>query len=249
MRNTSELSVVFVGCGGTFFMGMPYFRVLVREIVGRTGEGARDRPRLYFVDPDKVIGRNQNRQWPHRSDRGGFKCDIAESEFGWTGAIALAEPFTSFSSEICSISRDVLLVVNVDNDAARLEVREWAKNRKGWTGMVVSGCEADYGQAYWGAWQNGVAIHDWRPLHTDVGQDGGTEHRCAPQTAEANALTGVLAGLVLRDLLEVYRTEASSLERPRMVREYYWERCSVLQVVKSWTLEVLRQGEGGMGNE
>lgn len=249
MRNTSELSVVFVGCGGTFFMGMPYFKVLVRRCKPR---------RVVFVDPDKVLGKNLDRQWPYREARGQYKAMVAREEFCSRSndpvfrrdSCHVEIPFLYAPSSFGTLVQlevvnggpvndgDVLLVVNVDNDEARLEVREWANGRKGWTGMVVSGCEADYGQAYWGAWQDGVVIHDWWVLHPDVGQVGGTEHRCAPQTAEANAMTGVLVGLALADLLTCYDWDRSASH----VREYYWSMDALMRV-RSWTMEVKRQGE------
>jgi len=234
VRNTSDLNVVFVGCGGTFFMGMPYFKVLMRRY---------DPRRVLFVDPDKVLGKNQNRQWPHKGSRGEFKSLVATSEFdlGCHYGLSFREFIRSPVEDF--LPGDVLLVVNVDNDEARLEVREWVKERPGWAGMVVSGCEANYGQAYWGAWKNGVAIHDWRMLHKDVGREEEVEqgHTCMPQTAEANALTGVLAGLALADALACYEGDRSFSYTHS--REYYWSM-DALKRVKSWTLEVVRQGGG-----
>lgn len=229
MRDTSQLSMVFVGCGGTFFMGVPYFKVLVQRC---------DPRQVLFVDPDKVRGKNLDRQWPYKDLRGEYKAWLAAQEFGRCSIMdAACGPFLACGVWVES-EKDALVVVNVDNDEARLEVREWAKNRPGWSGMVVSGCEANYGQAYWGAWEDGVAIHDWGELHPDVGRDEGTEHRCAPQTAEANAMTGVLAGLALADLLAVYQTGV----HPTMVREYYWS-VDALSRTKSWTMEIVRRGE------
>lgn len=243
MRDTSQLSMVFVGCGGTFFMGMSYFKVLVRRYKPR---------QLLFVDPDRLVGKNQDRQWPCKSNRGQYKAVIAGEEFGPDRDPDVATDVMSFGelvelekkNQLLSEGCDVLVVVNVDNDAARLEVREWARSRKGWTGMVVSGCEADYGQAYWGAWEDGATIHNWLALHRDVGRGEGTEHRCTPQTAESNALTGTLTGLALADVLTVYRMKEVGGVLPTMVREYYWS-VDALKRVKSWTLEVVRQGGEG----
>lgn len=242
MRDASQLSVVFVGCGGTFFMGMPLFKVLVH----------RYKPKTLFIDPDTVLGKNQDRQWPHAGRRGRAKSCIAAEEFGVHNLSAGVCSFAEFIEEPenpLAISRhgdrpntvklgDVLVVVNVDNDKARLEVREWCRNRKGWSGMVLSGCEVNFGQAYWGVWEDMNALHDWAVMHKDVGQvEEDIGHPCAPQTAEANALTGVMAGLALGDLLELYRTR----EIPDRVREYYWSRDELL-CVNSRTLEIVRQG-------
>lgn len=233
MNNTTELDLIFVGCGGTFFMGASLFKVLVRRYKPRN---------VIFVDPDRLKGSNQDRQWPHLLDKGCSKSHLAHAFFGVKSSFRVHETFSDFTtaidSGICPLG-DVLLVVNVDNDETRLEVRNWAKSRQGWAGMVVSGCETDYGQAYWGAWEKGEAIHDWQVLHLDVGRKEGTEHRCTPQTAEANAMTGVLVGLVLGDVWEAYREGDYSY----LVREYYWNK-SPLHTVRSWTVEVVRQGEG-----
>ncbi len=240
--NLGDFTWVFIGCGGTFYGAAPYLSVLWH----------RHKPkRTIFIDPDYIEDRNAERQWPTAS------AGTAKTELGADAVSAWSYDEGEYDIEMLNSRFDeftlanetgpILAIVNVDNNPARLAVRSWLDTRQSMGIMVVSGCQHNYGQVYYGVWQDGP-IHDWLPLHDDVNntdpprlQPGG----CGGQTISANVLTGQFVGVAIEDI-----ERQLSLDGPfAYVTEWYWktdtaDKNSVLvPTVKAWTQSVPAFGE------
>jgi hypothetical protein len=133
----------------------------------------------------------------------------------------------------------VILFVNVDNDDARLAIREWCYTRDDMTLMIMSGCDMNYGQVYYGVYRDKGAIHDWFPLHTDVGgdkkpiqqNDGG----CGAQSTLSNFVTSSLFAPATLHATKFLGDEA---DWPEQANEWYWRRDKETGTMKVWTQQV-----------
>ena len=233
-NETMETAVVFVGCGGTFWTASPYFSALLREM----------KPALVWtVDPDRITKKNRERQW----------CNLIVSKHRAKAACAMeavsplsdlfpqqgisVQKFNDWSqaAEVKEAIWDkkILLIVNVDNDKARLDIRKWAIQHSERVVMVLSGCDKNFGQVYYGVYGAGEIVHDWLPLHSDVGkrkkkpgqtrQQGCADRTDAPtQTAMSNCLTGALFAPAIDDARRFL--ELNSDTTPKEAGEFYWRR-------------------------
>jgi hypothetical protein len=217
---------VFVGCGGTFYAASPYLAVLHRRY--RPGT-------TILIDHDLVEEENYERQWP------GFRPGLPKV---YPAEELLVDSRTGQSTyniidkfkmdhailESKTVGRPVLAIVNVDNDEARLEVAQWLEDREEDGIMVVSGCERRHGQCYPGVWMGGRPVYDWREHHEDVvTRPPVIRNACNLQNVRANALTGVLVGMCIEDV--VARLETG---RWGEVAEFYWEVDGETDRVKMW---------------
>jgi hypothetical protein len=208
--NLGEFTLVFVGCGGTFWAGANTFAALLRAYsVGN----------VICTDPDSVTRENQERQWT-AAGVGRPKAELAVETLGRGTAIS-----TNFQAGDLPFGVPVIVVTNPDNHDCRLGVAYALAARRGLGIQVVSGCELDHGEVYTGAWEDGRIIHEWRYFHPDVtyadrGARPSPQDReaCGGQDIRANSLTGMLVGLALEEVL-------SGVSRPfwRMeFTEWYW---------------------------
>jgi hypothetical protein len=245
----------FVGLGGTFYGFLPYLGTLLANWKP---------PRVHLVDHDCLREENLARQWslhgyylPRPSDRTPSNPEeeilplMAKASLART-ILTPANPSTEFLSYVEKFpplhlhlgDQPLLLVVNVDNDEARLAARKWCLERKGHTTMVVSGCDMAVeggeargnGQAYYGEYGDTVQPHDWHRRHPDVGDADPPEHPlCGGQTIMANALTGTLVGVAMEKVLQ-------DNQHPRApggpVEEYYWN-VAPQEPLNSWTCVLL----------
>lgn len=201
---------VFVGCGGTFYAASPYLAVLCTRYSCMTP---------ILIDPDTVSVDNHDRQWPgwYSSQE---KVQVAEAALGGA-CTTIVDKFNSADSVLNALTRGkpVIAIVNVDNNAARLEVAQWLSERHSDGIMIVSGCERTFGQCYPGIWKDGEPVYDWRESHRDVVLDSSPSpsNPCNAQDVRANALTGVLVGMCIEDV-------ASRMDEEywNYVTEFYW---------------------------
>lgn len=228
MESTGNLSVIFVGCGGTFWYGRPIFSALLKKLAPRIRKDGR----VIFLDPDRIEEGNTTRQWcNYPAEVGRSKAHCAEASVNLTGLTDRGRPYgTDFQTwtELNPFRErlpdgPVLVIVNVDNNLARLQVRDWALQRDPRTVMVVSGCELHHGQVYYGAYgAGGIPTHDWLAAHEDVegttGDGSGATGECGAQSVISNALT---AALFAPALDHVMGWLIPGLE-PTLVREWYW---------------------------
>lgn len=258
--NLRSATWVFGGCGGTFYCAVPYLRVLLARYLPE---------RVCCVDPDYLDHTNHTRQWPLESLKvpGDPKCLVASDALGALGGWdfrAVNGAITTNGIHMVSEQAigPMLLVLNVDNNEARLAAREWCQIRAAYypTAMVVSGCDGTKGQAYWGLWVPppkthdgcrchgaiGVAVHDWLELHPDV-EDQAVDQRtgaCGGQTIFANAITGQMVGMAIEDLDRfLYDTS----EDPQ-ASEFYWakdEKTGKLTARSTWVTPTGYVREGG----
>lgn len=222
-------SWVFVGCGGTFSYLAPILRSWFDS-------GHIEPSTVTFVDPDYVNLEVPGRQWGYYNhedisqpedadgerDLEWFKTDLAHSVI--TPNRAPRSSRVKFQEggywyELKDHDQ-VVLVVSVDNDEARLSCAEFCSEHPGLAVMVVNGCDRVRGQCYYGIWEGGKPIHDWRGLHRDVvgrGRSGQVpEKGCNEQTALANLRTATVTAHCLDHLIV-------GLESETMVKEFYWE--------------------------
>ena len=213
------LAVVFVGCGGTYWTSANYLCSLLRQM---------SPSQIDFVDPARLEERNRGRQWCQVGTRR-TKAGVAREKFTPPGlfghAVTSACTFQEWMVDPERlIKRDVLVIVNVDNDEARLAVRQWCLERLGRTLMVMSGCDMNYGQVYYGVYEDGGARHDWLPFHLEVVDPkvepihGGTGG-CGAQSTMSNFMTGALFGPAILEAIRWW-TPAP----PPKVSEFYWSR-------------------------
>lgn len=242
-----EMGIVFVGCGGTFWTSSPYFSYLLQEI----------RPAsVYAIDPDKLTEENLERQWCNYSDRnvGVAKATCAMREIALQdrttcGVYGVAvKKFQEWMNDVDAQEdledKPVLVIVNVDNDEARLAVREWCQQRFRQTIMVMSGCDMNYGQVYYGVYQGAGGLpakHDWFDLHTDVGKRAEPIQRdgvgCGAQSTLSNFMTGALFAPAIEEAVQWFRDEWTV----KTVGEWYWRRFEDGKL-KAWTQYALPSG-------
>lgn len=227
-----DFRFVFVGLGGTFFMGTPAYSVLLRKY------GIHN---PIFMDPKGLTSDNLERQWPTQLP-GQSKVLSAAQALAWTLDHSEYQPHlvqeTFDPNEALLIvetdKKPVLAIVNVDNNQARMAVREWLMHREGWGIMVVSGCERDYGQAYPGIWKDGECIHDWLTYHPDVADNldcPKSSGSCQVQTAMANTMTATCSSIVIQGIEDWLATSYGSPS----LREAHWEGETEGEYVRLWT--------------
>lgn len=203
---------VFVGCGGTFYAASPYLAVLCERY------GCKE---PVLIDPDHVTTGNQDRQWAGYNSSYD-KVEVAGQALGVGGeCIGLVSKFDPADRILCDLTngKPVIAIVNVDNNAARLEVAQWLSERHSDGIMIVSGCERTFGQCYPGIWKDGEPVYDWRESHRDVVLDSSStpSNPCNAQDVRANALTGVLVGMCIEDV--AHRMNEGNWDK---VMEFYW---------------------------
>jgi hypothetical protein len=233
-----KLGVVFVGCGGTFWHAGNFFTYLLKAL--QPGF-------INFVDYDEITEANAERQWCDGEWIGKSKSEAARA---WSTPAELLDRSIAYPMGFAEWARenrrrrlpqlngdeDILLIVNVDNDQARLEIREWAMQYRGTVVMVMSGCDTNYGQVYYGVYGREGAKHDWLPFHTDVGNreapvqknDGG----CGAQSAASNFITGSLFAMAIAEGLRWFYGEFDK------VGEWYWRHDKEKGTTKVWTQAV-----------
>jgi hypothetical protein len=232
MSTGKELSIVFVGCGGTFWTAHPYFSSLLRVLSPNW---------VYYVDPDKLTRENTVRQWCNSEDLVGVsKAKCAGKLLTWpSGPIydACVQRFEEWARDTNTQrvleTSEVLVIVNVDNDDARLAVRTWCLEHPQRAVMVMSGCDLNYGQVYYGVYDRNEAIHDWLPLHPDVGnREAPIQHAgmgCGAQSTLSNMVTGALFAPAIEEAIRWFRTDCDLED----VGEWYWRLAE--GVTKAWT--------------
>jgi len=225
---------VFVGCGGTFFMAIPIYSVLLHKY--RPGS-------ITVIDPDRTELKNYDRQWPGRAP-GQEKAHHGRVALGCPG-VSIAERFNP-SDEVLierTEGRPVVAIVNVDNDQARLDVHSWLASRVSDGVMIDSGCEAEYGQSWAGIWLGSKCIHDWSITHPSVGTvapaaGGG----CSPQTAMSNLMTATCSALMIEEV--VRWLQALDVGIPLSIQEYEWQIWSSKGEIRLWNTKIPIQVEG-----
>lgn len=205
----NDFRFLYIGCGGTFWAASPLLSILNRRYQPN---------RSIFIDPDIIEEENANRQWSH-AEPGDCKAHIGGEIV--CGNASFGHMKTRFDRTEHDPGGPVVVIVNVDNNAARLEVREWLQNRPDLGIMIVTGCRGAFGQCYYGVYQNFGTIHDWLVLHPDVAElsePDANRNPCGGQTIISNAITGQLIGLALQ---EVY-SKLPSMDFDR-VSGWYWK--------------------------
>lgn len=211
------MGFIFAGCGGTFWTATPLLAALVRKY----------RPDLCaFVDPDTLETRNLGRQWVTQEPGVSKVVAGAEAVMAF-GAVSECkqEKFPCVMPKFDGM--DTIVITNVDSNQARLDIRRWCRGRPGFSAMIVSGCDKDYGQVWWGAWKDQDTIYDFLPAHPDLEQVRQPGDACG-QNIMSNAQTGVLLGWALDDVMRGYADGCYPF-----VREYYWKLKE--GEVKAWT--------------
>lgn len=212
LRTLKDFVWVFVGCGGTFYTASPYLAVLRKRYQGDST--------TLLIDPDEIVSGNYERQWPGIYG-GTLKVTCAERSLilGPTQTVKLAAMFSPTDNILAreTDGQPVLVIVNVDNDNARIVVADWLASRMSTGIMVVSGCERSLGQCYSGVWMDSQPVHDWRDHHKDVGQGEGGTNRCNVQDVRANAMTGVLVGMCIESI--ALNVQNNMWDQ---VQEFYW---------------------------
>jgi hypothetical protein len=238
--NPKKLEVAFIGCGGTYWTAANY----LCSVVKRLGPA-----HIAYVDPDKLTEQNTERQWcvgNHGEFDFDYKCLLAHGLFTPEELLGGAEWLSMSVQEWLAPGghlEDLLLIVNVDNDRARLDMHEWcSQRREGRTIMVMSGCDMKYGQVYYGVWENGRPIHDWRPLHLEVGnpdhkpvQQEGNNRGCGAQSTMSNFVTGSLFAPALTEALKFWDPDQPD---PQDIGEWYWRTSD--KGFKVWEQRVAR---------
>lgn len=203
------MNVVFIGCGGTFWAGMPgWLSVLSR--VDRAVDF------VLLVDGDRIAKRDLQRQWVWE------RCNLGRSKAAVAGAYVMdLSNYLYLRTRtvgrylrrgdpglvgVHAYDRPTIVVQNVDNDASRLVGRALCQSVAAQQPLhdpipvhvvqIVTGCERNedgtaYGQVHVGVWGDGGRIvHDWNALHR-----------------LEDKIPGVLpADLVHNDIPEVLRT-------------------------------------------
>ena len=204
---------VYVGCGGTFYMAAPFLAVQ---------EARRQGGVSVLVDPDCIEDGNEDRQWP------GWVPGDAKVEAG-RQALYLEEDRCAMvekrflDSDLAKYvgDRSVLAIVNVDNNPTRVEVRNWLSMRHASGALLLSGCEDTMGQAYWGLWDQGKAVHDCLDVHFDVlSEDVTSVDKCNLQTAIANQMTASCLAMAFLDLATCVEFLEQGL--PVCPSEFHW---------------------------
>ncbi len=210
-----EYTWVFIGCGGTFYAASPYLAVLHQRYNV-------NQHKTFLYDPDVVAPNNWHRQWPG-TVVGASKIVLAAIALNLRSneRVCVEEVFDPNTPELAQAieGRPVIAIVNVDNNATRLQVAEWLESRSSSGIMIVSGCEKDHGQCYPGIWEDGEPVYDWRPWHEDVTTAVVPTNPCDRQTIHANALTGVCVGSCIEDVVAHLGTD----EPLHRITEFYWD--------------------------
>jgi hypothetical protein len=240
----NDVAVIFVGCGGTYWTSGNYFCSLLKRLQPLA---------IRYLDPDWLTPRNTERQWCREDNfniLGISKVASAKDTHTPKGLLARTSARTctfqawALEGDVSIGPRaDVIVIVNVDVDDARLAVREWCVNRGGRTLMVMSGCDMNYGQVYFGVYENYGAVHDWKPFHLEVGDpnhkpiDGNEPQGCGAQSTLSNLMTGALFGPAILEAVTFWKPEG---DLPVVVGEYYWRRNPKTYTTKAWTTVVAR---------
>lgn len=213
-----DWNVIFVGCGGTFYAALG----LIAQWLHKWAPN-----RVLLCDPDALEVQNFNRQWALvQNNTADSKVSAASRMLRRCYRTEQHNCTFGELTRIHSVRRSLetmptLLVVNTDNNASRLECRNWCKAlaERHSTGMVVSGCDAMRGQAYSGLWTPMDEVHDWLRTHADVEDtsEDGTTPPCGGQTLESNALTAVCLGNALQNF-------ANHVTASQRLCEYYWNK-------------------------
>lgn len=243
MDSTGNLSVVFVGCGGTFWYGRSIFSAMLKKLAPQIGTDGR----VILVDPDRIEEGNTTRQWCNSNRLGLSKAHCAEADVILPELRALGRPYlmpfqtwVEMNPGAGIPNGPVLVIVNVDNNLARLQVRDWALQRDPRTVMVVSGCELHHGQVYYGAYgAGGILTHDWLQTHDDVsgvrlGSPAGSGE-CGAQSVVSNAMTAALFAPALEEAMK-WLTRG---EEPAGIQEWYWRGDYLVHRMWTSTLERL----------
>lgn len=225
------MKVVFVGCGGTFWCASPMMAALVRRYMPE---------RCYFVDPDVLEERNLERQWvtskTHQLKARNactavlgpcYRAPVTGVQFQGMWADFVEKYRKELSGS------DVVLVVNVDNDDARLQIREFCREHTGKAVMVMSGCDVAHGQVYTGWWEDGRPLNDWAVWHPDVVKDKPPADTCG-QNIFSNAMTGVFLGAAFQTVCDALDQRVT----PTTALEWYWKREDGDFRMRSWTDEI-----------
>lgn len=224
----AEWYVIFVGCGGTFYTAIP----TIAQWLQKWRPGA-----VEFVDHDGLEEENFRRQWALIGRRMP-KAFAAAQVFKQFTPFRTASRFAEFARSRMGYKPEimpspVLLVVNTDNNASRLECRQWCIDTSKITtaGMVVTGCDGEKGQAYSGLWTPMGTQHDWLPVHEDVLDTTVEQHPpCGGQTLESNALTALCLGRALENFGQ--QVTSNPTVPPE---EHYWEKNAETGLVKLWS--------------
>jgi hypothetical protein len=224
---------VFVGCGGTFYAASPYLAVLCKRYC---------KTPLIIIDPKGVRESDHGRQWTGwtlGSSKVGAASEMLNDRSQRSESILIGESFSSDDRILSATTegKPVIAIVNVDNNAARLEVAEWLAGRVSDGIMIVSGCERTFGQCYPGIWKDGEPVYDWRENHKDVVQDSSSSpsNPCNAQDVRANALTGVLVGMCIEDVALMMANKVDGMD----VVEFYWSVTDgPLGALRMWTTQV-----------
>lgn len=221
---------VFAGCGGTFWTATPQLAALTKKY----------KPDLVlYIDPDRLEGHNLERQWVLATE-GQEKAEAAMLACSDSRAMYFPETFppsmrSGINDEIEDGDR-VIVVTNVDSNPARVKIRDWCLNRRGWTAQIVSGCDLTYGQVYYGIYVDRHPLVDWIENHPDVVEPTEPGPACG-QNISSNAMTGVFLGWALQEVM-------LHAEDPGYapVQEYYWKVDGEGRV-RVWTELVQKTGE------
>ncbi len=246
-----NIAVVFVGCGGTFWTASTYFSAFLKSICPKS---------VWTVDHDTLTEENTERQWcdVRLWDLKRSKAKIAVNRLGPdrvnrdTSSKAFVGRFQEWArnDKIQEAIEDsqVLVIVNVDNDEARFAIRDWCIQHPQKAIMVMSGCDLNYGQVYYGVYENEGALHDWKPLHPDVGgvvtPQVRAEIGCGAQSTLSNFLTGALFAPAIEEAVTWFYNPVDLWE----VGEWYWRREEGklrmwTQLVKACEMEEVPCGE------
>lgn len=210
-------TIVFVGCGGTFWCATPYLSALIRRFRFH---------QVVLIDPDVLTEANLERQWCNYPQMvGSPKVDIAaEALFTGDENVRLIRRQSKFIKETgLSLVRTfddgslLLFVVCTDNNESRMAVHDVARQLG--ADSIVCGCDGGGGQAYYGS---RLLTYDWFTRHPDVAEPGGAprvEIGCGGQTTYANALTGQLLCLAI----EEYNKIQVSRDYMPAIKEFWWE--------------------------
>lgn len=231
---------VFVGCGGTFWTASPTLAALTKKYQPQ---------KCFFVDPDVLEERNLERQWvlaqPFDTKANIGRKAIVGAEMRATieGKSCLqlfSEWLQEHRGELAD--KDVVFIVNVDNDDARLEIRDYCRLlHRGTAIMVMSGCDVNYGQVYTGWWEEQRPHHDWAESHPDIQRNKPPGDRCG-QNIFSNSMTGAFLGAAMHHVCGHLELE----EKPEVMLEWYWRRGENDYIIKSWTDEVVPTGMAGV---
>jgi len=223
---------VFVGCGGTFWTSTPFLSQLVNRRVPSC---------IKFIDPDWIEPKNLSRQWCPEAQHLAYHGIREGDLMAYKAILALnrvagrnynmnhGEALTLFHSEFFDaeahlfgiVENTLHLVVNVDCDHARLAcVKAAQEYEDGRVIVYMTGCDEEFGQVYYGIWEDGDPVHNFLPLHTDIGngREAPERPKCGEQTVLSNQITGTLLARAIEHVLKRHILEGNYDE----FLEFYW---------------------------